>query len=152
MIKLHASPLMTMELNKNVMYPLVFMMQAYIIIRCRTVVETHFCWPTLLPSWLVFMMRGLYFVSHREQRWHQHVFWMKTLVIARATCVLSHAFEKEHRDWRIKDASCSVYPWVRSRRYGRSRDETKYRCRPCGRNTLLLAYFFALLLRTFWHG
>ena len=33
---------------------------------------------------------------------------------ARATCVLSHAFKKEHRDERIKDSSCSVFPLARS--------------------------------------
>ena len=52
--------------------------------------------------------RSLYFVSPRERPWRQRVFWRKTLVIARATCVFSHAFKKEHWDWRIKDASCSV--------------------------------------------
>ena len=55
---------------------------------------------------------SLYFVSPRERPLRQRVFRVKTLVIARATCVLSHAFKKEHRDWRIKDASCSVYPWA----------------------------------------
>ena len=58
--------------------------------------------------------RELYFVSPRERPWRQRVFWRKPLVIARATCVFSHAFKKEHRDWRIKDASCSVYPWAHS--------------------------------------
>ena len=56
----------------------------------------------------------LYFVSPQERPWRQRVFRVKTLVIAHATCVLSHAIKKEHRDWRIKDASCSVYPWARS--------------------------------------
>ena len=37
-----------------------------------------------------------------------------TLVIACATCVFSHTFKKEHHDWCIKDASCSVYSWARS--------------------------------------
>ena len=40
----------------------------------------------------------LYFVSPRERPWRQHVFWRKTLVIARATCALSHALKKEHWD------------------------------------------------------
>ena len=57
---------------------------------------------------------SLYFVSPRERPWRQRVFWRKTLVIARATCVFSHAFKKEHRDWRINDASYSEYPWARS--------------------------------------
>ena len=57
---------------------------------------------------------GLYFVSPRERLWRQRVFRRQTLVIARATWVFSHAFKKEHRDWRIKDASCSVYSWMRS--------------------------------------
>ena len=56
----------------------------------------------------------LYFVSPRERPWRHRVFWRKTLVIARPTCVFAHAFKKEHRDWRIKDASCSVYPWAGS--------------------------------------
>ena len=46
----------------------------------------------------------LYFVSPREQLWHQ-------LVIACPTCVCSLVFKKEHRDWHIKDDYCSVYPW-----------------------------------------
>ena len=55
----------------------------------------------------------LYFVSPGEQPWRQRVFRKKMLVNARATCVFSHAFKKEHWDWRIKDASCSVYSWTR---------------------------------------
>ena len=31
------------------------------------------------------------------------------LVIVRTTCVFSHTLKREHRDWRIKDESCSVY-------------------------------------------
>ena len=53
----------------------------------------------------------LYFVSPRERPWRPDVFWRKTLVTTRATCVFSHMFKKEHRDWCIKDASCSMYPW-----------------------------------------
>ena len=40
------------------------------------------------------------------------MFRRNTLVIAHATCVFSHTVKKEHRDWCIKDASCSVYPWA----------------------------------------
>ena len=68
-------------------------------------IENLFC----MTSWHI-----VYFVSPRERPWRQRVFWSKTLVIARSTCVFSHAFKKEHRDWRIKDASCSVYPWALS--------------------------------------
>ena len=76
-----------------------------------------------LPRWLIGamfhkfwccdmeMMIWLYFVSPRERPWRQRVCQTKTLVIAHTTCV-SHAFKKEHQDWRIKDASCSVYPWA----------------------------------------
>ena len=42
----------------------------------------------------------LYFVSPRERQWRQRVFLGKTLVIARATCVFSLGFKKEHREWR----------------------------------------------------
>ena len=58
-------------------------------------------------------IHNLYFVSPRERPWRQHVFQRKTIVTARATCVFSHEFKKEHRDWRVKDASCSVYHWAR---------------------------------------
>ena len=33
---------------------------------------------------------------------------------SRSQLVFSHAFKKGHWDWRIKDASCIVYPWARS--------------------------------------
>ena len=56
----------------------------------------------------------LYFVSPWERPWRQRVLWTKTLVVARATCGFFHAFKKEHWDWCIKIASCSVYPWARS--------------------------------------
>ena len=54
----------------------------------------------------------LYFVSPQEWLWRQRVFLRKTLVNARTTCMFSHVYKKEHRDRRIKDASCSVYPWA----------------------------------------
>ena len=57
---------------------------------------------------------SLYFVSSRERPWRQRTFRRKALVIARETCVFSHSFKKEHRDWHIKDASWSVYSWTRS--------------------------------------
>ena len=45
---------------------------------------------------------NLYFVSTRERTLRQRVFRRKTLVITRTTCVFSHAFKKEHQDWRLQ--------------------------------------------------
>ena len=70
----------------------------------------------------------LYFVSPRERPWRHRVLRRKTLVIARATGVFSHAFKKEHRDWRIIKGACAGYILGRTQwRHGRSQDETKYR-------------------------
>ena len=57
--------------------------------------------------------KPLYFFSPREWPWRQHVFQRKMHIIARVTCVFCHTFKKESKDWRIKDASCSVYHFVR---------------------------------------
>ena len=57
---------------------------------------------------------ALYFVSPRERPWRQPIFRRKTLVTVRTTCVFSYTFKKEHIDWRINDASWSVYSWTRS--------------------------------------
>ena len=52
----------------------------------------------------------------------------KTLVIARASCVLSHAFKKEHRDWRILRMRLAACILGRAQwHHRRSPDETKYR-------------------------
>ena len=40
--------------------------------------------------------------------------------------MFSHAFKKEHRDWGLKDAFYSVYPWSRSATSQSFWDETKY--------------------------
>ena len=61
----------------------------------------------------------------------------------RNLCLFSHV-QKGTPGWRIKDASCSVYPWARSVwSLGRSRDETKYRCSTAGlyKNPDLLGIF-----------
>ena len=63
---------------------------------------------------VVWGMMYVYFVSPWEWPWCQRVFQRKMLNITRVPCVLSHAFRNESRDWRIKDASCSVFPSLRS--------------------------------------
>ena len=48
--------------------------------------------------------------SHRERPWRQHIFRLSSHV--QLVCLTLS--KREYQDWRIKNASCSVYPWARS--------------------------------------
>ena len=66
------------------------------------------------PRWYRAARGSTILLSHLEND-HDISAYSRGIRFARATCVFSHAFKKEHREWRRKDASCSVYHWVRSR-------------------------------------
>ena len=70
----------------------------------------HFLTPWKIYFWLFIF--ALYFVSPRERPWRQRVFQTKSLVIVRATCVFSHAFRKEPREYALTSRSFSGWDEV----------------------------------------
>ena len=90
----------------------------------------------------------LYFVSPRERPWRQRVFQRKTLVIARETCVPSHAHKKEHRDWcvlqRVFLDALSDVTVVLGMRQSKYRHTSVYRL-------MCIVFLTAFLIGITWH-